>query len=66
VIRATPVAIICVTILLSVRVLGLQIDIGPAPGRLVDIGGRKLDPNCTGSGTPTVILEAGASSFALD
>ena len=42
------------------------IDIGPAPGRLVDIGGRRLHVNCSGSGSPTVVLEAGASSFAID
>jgi pimeloyl-ACP methyl ester carboxylesterase len=42
------------------------IDIGPAPGRLIDIGGRKLHVNCAGSGSPTVVLEAGASSFAID
>lgn len=29
------------------------------PGRLVDIGGRKLHISCTGSGSPTVVLEAG-------
>src|SRR6185503_7396802 len=39
---------------------------GPPPGRLVDVGGRKLHVNCAGSGSPTVVLEAGASSFALD
>jgi pimeloyl-ACP methyl ester carboxylesterase len=55
------------------------IDIGPAPGRLVDLGGRKLHVNCTGPSRRTgpaandseksgltVILEAGASSFAID
>jgi pimeloyl-ACP methyl ester carboxylesterase len=31
----------------------------PAPGQLVDIGGRKLHLDCRGSGTPIVILEAG-------
>ncbi len=31
----------------------------PAPGKLVDIGGRKLHIDCRGSGTPIVILEAG-------
>ena len=36
------------------------------PGRLVDVGGRALHVHCTGSGTPTVVLEAGASSFATD
>lgn len=41
-------------------------DIGPPPGRLVDIGGRTLHLLCSGSGSPTVVLEAGASSFAID
>jgi len=76
-----------------------SIDIGPAPGRLIDIGGRKLHFNCTGPSErtgptvdaaqrtgptvdaaertgptadaaertgPTIILEAGASAFAID
>lgn len=29
------------------------------PGQLVDVGGHRLHLNCTGSGTPAVILEAG-------
>lgn len=29
------------------------------PGQLVDVGGYKLHISCTGSGSPTVILEAG-------
>jgi hypothetical protein len=28
-------------------------------GELIDVGGHKLHISCTGSGTPTVILEAG-------
>ena len=43
-----------------------QNDIGPAPGRLIDIGGRTLHLNCTGSGSLTVVLEAGAGAFAID
>ncbi len=31
----------------------------PAPGRLVDIGGRRIQLDCRGSGTPLVVLEAG-------
>jgi pimeloyl-ACP methyl ester carboxylesterase len=31
----------------------------PAPGKLVDIGGRKLQIDCRGSGSPTVVFEAG-------
>lgn len=36
------------------------------PGKLVAIGDRKLHLLCTGHGAPTIILEAGASSFAID
>jgi len=38
----------------------------PAPGRLVDLGGRSLHLNCTGSGTPAVIVENGSSAFSID
>jgi pimeloyl-ACP methyl ester carboxylesterase len=41
-------------------------DIGAPPGRLIEVSGRKLHFNCAGAGAPTVILEAGASSFAID
>jgi hypothetical protein len=57
---------LCAALLASARIMAQRIDIGPAPGRLVDVGGRKLHLRCTGSGSPTVILEAGASAFALD
>ena len=54
--------------LLTVVVLlvAQQIETGSPPGRLVDIGGRRLHLHCTGSGSPTVLIEAGASSFAID
>ncbi len=31
----------------------------PIPGRLVDVGDHRLHINCTGSGSPTVVLEPG-------
>jgi pimeloyl-ACP methyl ester carboxylesterase len=37
-----------------------------APGRLVQIEGRRLHIDCTGSGSPTVLLEAGGGAFAID
>jgi pimeloyl-ACP methyl ester carboxylesterase len=37
----------------------------PAPGRLVDVGGRKLHIGCTGQGSPTVILEGGAAEWSI-
>lgn len=40
--------------------------LGPPPGRLIDVGGHRLHLWCLGSGSPTVIFEAGASAFALD
>jgi hypothetical protein len=36
------------------------------PGKLVDVGGRKLHLYCTGNGSPAVILEAGAGGFSID
>jgi len=53
-------------LLLAATGLAQPIDIGPAPGRLVDIGGRRLHLRCSGSGSPTVVIEAGASAFAID
>lgn len=38
----------------------------PAPGRLIDVGGRKLHLYCTGKGTPTVILMPGGGAFSID
>ena len=36
-----------------------------SPATRVDIGGRKLNLRCTGSGAPTVILESGANADSL-
>ena len=38
----------------------------PAPGRLVDIGGHRLHIWCSGSGTPSVILETGLGGSSAD
>lgn len=38
----------------------------PPPGRLVDIGGRRLHINCQGEGAPTVILDSGVGGFSLE
>jgi len=35
------------------------------PGRMVDIGGRRLHLNCVGRGRPTVVLEAGLGDSSL-
>ncbi len=31
----------------------------PPPGRMIDVGGYRLHLNCTGSGSPTVVIETG-------
>ena len=41
--------------------------VAPAvPGKLVDIGGRRLHLNCTGTGSPTVVVENGGGAFSID
>ncbi|HUV89864.1 MAG TPA: alpha/beta hydrolase [Anaerolineae bacterium] len=37
----------------------------PPPGQMVDVGGYQLHIYCLGSGSPTVVLEAGAGDFSL-
>jgi pimeloyl-ACP methyl ester carboxylesterase len=36
----------------------------PPPGEMVDVGGYSLHINCTGQGSPTVILDAGSGLFS--
>jgi len=36
----------------------------PPPGQLVDIGGYRLHINCTGTGSPTVVIEAGLGDWS--
>ena len=37
-----------------------------APGELVSIGGHKMHLNCTGAGSPTVVVEAGVGDISTD
>jgi len=37
----------------------------PAPGQLVNVGGYKMHLHCIGQGSPTVIMDAGASDFSV-
>lgn len=36
------------------------------PGQLLDVGGHRLHLNCTGTGSPTVVLEPGAGEMAAN
>jgi pimeloyl-ACP methyl ester carboxylesterase len=38
----------------------------PPPARLVDVGGHRLHLSCTGSGSPTVVLEPGQGGVSSD
>jgi pimeloyl-ACP methyl ester carboxylesterase len=38
----------------------------PPPGQVIDLGGRRLHLNCTGSGSPAVIAESGSGAFSID
>ena len=39
----------------------------PKPtGRLIDLGGHRLHLNCSGRGTPTVVIENGLGDFSFD
>lgn len=37
----------------------------PPPGQMVDVGGHRLHLYCTGTGSPTVVLEAAAPGWSL-
>src|ERR1700741_170271 len=37
-----------------------------APGKLVDLGGHKLHVNCSGKGSPVVVIENGLGDFSFD
>jgi pimeloyl-ACP methyl ester carboxylesterase len=39
--------------------------LNPAPGRIVEIDGHKMHIYCTGSGSPTIVLEAGAGNDSV-
>ena len=36
----------------------------PPPGQMVDVGGYRLHINCTGEGSPTVVIEAGLGDWS--
>jgi len=38
----------------------------PMPGQLINVGGHRLHLSCTGSGSPTVVLEPGAGGMSSD
>ena len=63
-IPATLVAIAGIFWLYSVIERGDLDERFPPPGQMIDLGTHRLHLNCSGGGSPTVILEAGSSSFS--
>lgn len=59
-------ALALIVVLHTVPVLAQVDGMRPPLGTLVDVGQRRMHLHCTGAGSPVVVLEAGASSFALD
>ncbi len=55
-----------VGIFLLVSAIALAQESAPPPCQLVDIGGRRLHLNCSGAGSPTVIVENGGGSFSVE
>jgi len=59
----------CLALLLVVGVVWEQVErrqvaaAYPAPGRLVDIGGRRIQIECRGNGSPTIVFETGLDYF---
>ena len=49
--------------------LGAMAQSGSAPaptGKLVELGGHRLHVNCSGKGSPTVVIENGLGDFSFD
>jgi pimeloyl-ACP methyl ester carboxylesterase len=58
---------IWIPLLLLASFSGLaQIPAPPYPGKLIDLGGRRLHLNCSGKGSPTVLVENGGGSFSME
>jgi hypothetical protein len=58
---------LCVFLLLSTCSLVPAQGSDPvAPGQMVDLGGRKLHLNCTGKGSPIVLIENGGGGFSIE
>lgn len=55
-----------VTGLIGVMLLPAAMAGSDVPGRIYDIGNIKLHMNCMGSGTPTVVFDAGLGGFSLE
>jgi pimeloyl-ACP methyl ester carboxylesterase len=59
--------LLCALLGVVASVVFPQTSTRPAPpGRLIDIGGQRIHLNCSGRGTPTVVIENGLGDFSFD
>jgi pimeloyl-ACP methyl ester carboxylesterase len=64
-ILALILVLVVMTLLLGAKAKADLIAKYPAPGQMVDVGGYRLHINCTGTGSPTVVMEAGLGEPSL-
>jgi pimeloyl-ACP methyl ester carboxylesterase len=67
--RNTAIVVVLAALLApgtTARAQSTSVAVSAPPGRLIDLGGYRLHLYCTGQGTPTVVLSAGAGDFATD
>ena len=55
------------SVVLPTIATALQMQVTPKPpGKLVDLAGHRLQVHCTGSGSPTVVVENGLGDYSFD
>ncbi len=61
-----------ICVLNTILILGATVSVMASPntpppiGNMVDLGGHRLHVNCSGKGTPTVVVENGLGDFSFD
>jgi pimeloyl-ACP methyl ester carboxylesterase len=70
--RTTGILFAIVAVALVILIINQRIGLRnfkahtPAPGKLVDVNGHPMHIHCTGSGSPTVVIDAGNNCFSLE
>ena len=64
-ILALFLVLVVITLLLGAKAKADLIAKYPAPGQMIGVGGYRLHINCTGTGSPTVVIEAGLGEPSL-
>jgi pimeloyl-ACP methyl ester carboxylesterase len=65
--RPNRAIVICASVVCILLVALANAADTPAPvGRMVDLGGHRLHVNCSGKGSPTVVIENGLGDFSFD